>query len=121
LNAFRGISSPSIVTGDCDVESSAVYTAPPCCFESLPGRSNWSLPRRPLLMHAEEIIPTFSTLNTYIGLCLTKALTLARLRSYELFRNNKRVGLWGTLSLPLLRDAFLHRLARGIPRKERVP
>jgi hypothetical protein len=121
LNAFRGISSPRIVTGDSDLESSAVYTAPPCLFESLRGRSNRSLPRLPLNMQAEEIIPTLSTSNIYIGLCLPNAHTMARIRSYQLFRNNKCAGLWGILSFPLLRDAFPHQLARGIPRKEGVP
>jgi len=55
-------------------------------------------------MHAEEIIPTFSTSNIYIVLCLPKALTLARLRWYKLFRNNTRVGLRGILGFPLRRD-----------------
>jgi hypothetical protein len=59
--------------------------------------------------------------NIYIRLCLSKALTLTQLQSYELFRNNKSVGLRGILSFPLLRDWFLHWLAREIPLKERVP
>jgi len=36
-------------------------------------------------------------------------------------RINKSVGLWGILNLPLLRDAFPGRLARGIPLKKGVP
>jgi hypothetical protein len=120
FNGFQGIWSPSMVTGDSDLESSAVYTAPSGLSESLPGHSNRSLPLLPLHMHVEEIIPTFSTSNTYIGLCLTKALTLARLLSYKLFRLNMSVGRWGIISYPLLSHAFPHRLARGIPRKERV-
>ena len=34
-------------------ESSAVYTAPPTCVESLPGCLNKSLPRLPMQMDAE--------------------------------------------------------------------
>ena len=81
----------------------------------------------PLHMHAEDIIPTVLTSNIHIGCCLPKALTLSRLRSYEMFevflivRINKSVGLRGILNFPLLRDAFPYRLARGIPLKEGVP
>jgi len=89
------------------VEASAVTTAPPFLVESLHGRSNSSLPRLPLHMHTEDIIPTCLTSNIYIGLCLPKARTLTRLRSYEMFevllivRFNKRVGLRGILNFPL--------------------
>jgi len=76
LNDFQGILSPSIVTGDSDLESSAVYTAPLFFFESLSDCSNRSLPRLLLLMHAEEIIPIFLTCNIYIRLCLPKALIM---------------------------------------------
>ena len=109
------------------LESSAVNTAPPFFVESVHGRSNRSLPRLPLHMHAEDIIPTFLKSNIYIGICLPKALTLTRLRSYEMFevllivRINKSVGLRGILNFRLLRDAFPYRLARGIPLKEGVP
>jgi len=106
------------------LEASAVYTAPPFFVESLPGRSNSSLPRLPLHMHAEEIVPAFLTSNIYIGLCLPKALTLIRLRSYEMFEVLlivKSVGLRVILHFPLLREAFPYRLVRGIPVKEGVP
>jgi len=95
--------------------------------ESVHGRLNRSLPRLPLLMHAEDIIPTFLTPNIYIWICRPKALTLTRLRSYEMFevllivRINKSVGLQGILNFRLLRDAFPYRLVRGIPLKEGVP
>jgi len=78
-------------------------------------------------MHAEDIIATLLTLNIYIGICLPKALTLTRLRTYEMIevllivRINKEVGLRGILNFRLLRDAFPYRLARGIPLKEGVP
>ena len=78
-------------------------------------------------MHAEDIIPTFLKSNTYIGICLPKALTLTGLRSYEMFevllivRINKSMGLRGILNFRLLRDAFPYRLARGIPLKEGGP
>jgi len=62
--------------GNSDIESSTVYTAPTSIFESLPGCSNRNLPRLPMHMHAEEIIPTFLTSNIYIGLCLPKVLTM---------------------------------------------
>ena len=107
--------------GDSDSKSSTVYTLPPIVFESLRGHSNRCLPHLPLHMHAEEMIPTFFTSNIYIGLFLPKALTLTLLWSYEIFRNNKRVGPQGSLSFPLLREAFPHRLARGIPLEEGVP
>jgi len=107
-------------------ESSVVFTTPNIFVKSLPGRSNESLPLLPLHTHAEEIIPTFLTLNIYIRLCLPKALTLTRLQSYEIFevlfiiRINYSVGLQGILYFPLLRDAFLFRLAEGIPFKKGV-
>jgi len=78
-------------------------------------------------MQAQAIIHTFLTWNINIGLCLPKALTLTRLRSYDMFevliivRINKSVGLQGVLNFRLLRDAFPYRLARGIPLKEGVP
>jgi len=78
-------------------------------------------------MHAEEIIPTFSMLNIYIGLNTPKTLPLALLWSNEMFevllivRIHKSVGLRGIVKLRLLRDAFPYRLARGIPLKEGVP
>jgi hypothetical protein len=41
--------SMRLVPEECQsVESSAVYTAPPFCVESVPGHSNWSLPSPPL-------------------------------------------------------------------------
>jgi len=49
------------------LESSAVNTAPPFFVESLQGRSNRSLPRLPLHMRAEDIIPTVLTSNIHIG------------------------------------------------------
>ena len=84
LNAVQGFSSPDIVTGDYDLESSVVYTVPPIFLESLRGRSNRSLSHLPLHMQSEGNLPTFSKSNFYIGLCLLKAATLTRLRSYEL-------------------------------------
>ena len=81
----------------------------------------------PLHMYAEDIIPTFLTSNIYIGIWLPKALTLSRLRSYEMFevllivRINKSLGLQGIVNFRLLRDAFPYRLARGIALKEGVP
>jgi len=41
------------------LESSAVYTVPPFFVESLPGRSNRSLPCLLLHMHPGEIFATF--------------------------------------------------------------
>jgi hypothetical protein len=58
------------------LEASAVSSAPPFVVESLHGRSSRSLPRLPMHMHAEDIIPTFLTSNIYIALCHPKALTL---------------------------------------------
>jgi len=58
------------------LETSMVYTVPPFFVKSHPGRSNRSLPRLPLHIHAEEIVPAFLTSDIYIGLCLPKALTL---------------------------------------------
>ena len=72
-------------------------------------------------MYNKHNIPSFLTSNIYIGLWLTKAFTLTQLQSYELFRNNKSVGVWGTLSFPLLRDAIPPQLVRGITPKEGVP
>jgi len=78
-------------------------------------------------MPAEDIISTFLMSNIYIGLCLPKALTLTRLRSYKLFevllivRINNSVGLQGIVNFRMLGDAFPYWLARGIPLKEGVP
>jgi len=49
------------------IESSAVYTVPSFFVESLHGHSNRSLPRLPLHMHAEEMIPTVVAWNIHIG------------------------------------------------------
>jgi len=49
------------------LESSAVYTATSFFIESLHGHSNRSLPRLPLHMHAEKIIPTVLTSNIHNG------------------------------------------------------
>jgi len=109
------------------LESSAVCAGPHFFVESVHGRSNMSLPRLPLHVHAEDIIPTFLTSNIYIGICLPKALTLTRLRSYEMFkvlliiRISKSVGLRGILNLCLLTDTFPYRLARRITLNEGVP
>ena len=78
-------------------------------------------------MHAQAIVPTFLTSNIYMGLCIPKALTLTRLRSYEMFevllivRINKSVGLWGILNFHLLRDVFPYWLVSGIPLKVGIP
>jgi hypothetical protein len=78
-------------------------------------------------MHAQVIVPTFLMSNIYIRLCIPKAITLTRLRAYEMFEAlvifsiNKSVGLRGILNFRLLRDSFPYRLARGIPLKEGVP
>jgi len=110
--------SRDLVTEYCQgVESSAVYPAPPFSVKTLRGWSNWSLPRLQLHMHAQAISPTFLTLNVYIGFCLRNALTLSRLRPYNMFevlsivRINKSMGLQGILNFRLLRDAFPYRLA----------
>jgi len=128
INPLIECFSRDLVTEYCQgLESCAVLTAPPFFVETLPGRSNRSLPRLPLDMHAQAIVPTFLTLNIYIGLSIPKALTLTRLRSYEMFkvllivRINKSVGIRGILNFRLLRDAFPYWLARGIPLKEGVP
>jgi len=120
--------SRDLVTEYCQgLESSTVHAAPPIFVETLHGRSNRSLPRLPLHMHAQAIVPTFLMSNIYIGLCIPKALTLTRLRLYEMFevllivRINRSVGLRGILNFRLLGDAFPYRLARGIPLKQGVP
>jgi len=108
------------------LKSSAVYTAPPFFVESVHGRSNRSQPRLLLHMHAEDIIPIFLKSNIYIGIHLLKALTMTRLRSYEMFevllivRINNSYGFRVILNFHLLRDAFPYQLARGIPLKEGV-
>jgi len=109
------------------LESSTFHTTPPIFVKSVHGRSNRSPPRLPLPVHAEDIIPTLLTSTIYIGICLPKAITLTRPRSYEMFkvsliiRMNKTVGIQWILNFHLLRDTFLYRLARVIPPKEGVP
>jgi len=109
------------------LESTAIYTAPPFFVESLCGRWNRNLPRLPLHLHGEAIIPIFWMSNIYIGLYLPKALTLTRHRSYKIFKvlpivgMNNSVSLLGILNFRLLRVMFLYQLGRGIPLKEGVP
>jgi len=109
------------------LESHAVYTAPPFFVASVHGISNRSIPHLPLHMHAEDIIPTFLTSNIFIEICFSKALTLTRLRPYEMFKLllivsiNNTVSLWGILNFRLRRDAFPYRLVRRIPLKVGVP
>ena len=109
------------------LESCAVCTVPLCFVESIQGWSNWSRPRLPLHMHAEDSIPTFSTLDIHIGICLPKALTITRLPSYDMLklmrmvRINRSVGHLGIRNFRLLRDAFPYWLVRSIPLKEGVP
>jgi len=109
------------------LESSAVHTAPPVVLQSVHGCSSRSLPRRPLHMQAQVVIPTFFTSNIYIGLCIPEALTLTPLRSYKIFqvllivRTTTRVGLRGILNFHLLRDAYPYRLARRMPIMQGVP
>jgi len=108
------------------LDSTAVYTAPPFSVESLPGRSNSSLSRLPFQMHEQEIIPTFLASNIYIGLCLSKVLTITRLWSFKMIevllivRINNSMGDRGILKFCLPRDVFQYRMGRGIPLKEGV-
>jgi len=105
------------------LEFSVVYTLPLFWVESLPGRSNTCLPPLTLPMHAEEINPTFLTLDIHFGLWLPKALTLIQFRSYkmskvlQIVRILQCVGLLRILNFPLLWDMFLDWLARGIPHR----
>jgi hypothetical protein len=108
-------------------EASAVSNAPPVFIESLHGRSNRSVPRMPLHVHAEVILPTFLTSNINIRLYLPKVFTLTRLRCYEMFevllivRINKSLDLRGAVFFHLLGDRFPYWLARWVPHKEGVP
>jgi len=108
------------------LESSAVYTAPPLVVETHRCCSNWSLPRLPLHLNAQAVIPTFLTLNIYIGIYLPKSLTLTWLRLYKMFevlpivRISKVVGLWRILNFHLLRFRLKYWLAKGIPLKKGV-
>lgn len=74
------------ITKDCQrLEASAVYPAPPFVVEILPGGSNRTLHLLPVHMHAQAITPTFVTLNIYIRLRLSTAVTLTRLWWYKMF------------------------------------
>jgi hypothetical protein len=103
-----------------------VYTAPPFFVQTLPGRVKWRLLCLPLHLQALEIIPTFITLNIYIGLYLPESLVLTWLWSYEMFEvlliitMNKCVGLQRILTSCLVRDTFPSWLARAVPLKEGV-
>jgi len=106
--------SRDLATENClGLQSIAVHIVPPCVVETLDSRSNRSLPCLPLHMHAQPIILTLLMLNIIIGLCITNALTLMRLRSYEMFevspmfRINRIVGLREILNFRLLREVFL--------------
>jgi len=120
--------SRDLVSEYCNsLESSAVYTVPPWLIESLPGRSNRSLPLLRLNMQADEIIPTFPLSKIYIRLCLPNALTLTRLQSYEMLkvllivRINISGGIKAILKFPLHRDEFPYRRAWEIPLTQGVP
>jgi hypothetical protein len=124
IECFSGVLIPEYCQG---LEASAVSTVHPFFVESLQGHSNRSLPRLPLHMHAEDIIPTFLTLNIYIGQCLPEALTITLLLLNEMFevirivRISHSVGLLGIPKLHLISDTFPCWLARGIPLMERGP
>jgi hypothetical protein len=98
--------------------SNAVYTAHPIFVETVPGRSKSSLPRPPLHVHAQAIVPTYFMSIIYIGLCRPKALTLTQLWSYKMFqvllivRINNSVGLRGIVNYHLLHDTSQYGLAR---------
>jgi len=128
VNPINECFSRDLVIEYCQgLESSTVHTATPCFVETIHCRSNRSLPRLQLHMHAQALVPTFLTSNIYIGLCVPQALTLTRLQSYEMFKVliivgiNKSVGVGGLLYFRLLRDTFPYRSARGIPLKAGVP
>jgi len=109
------------------LDSSAVSTAPPVLVETLPCRSNRSLPRLPLHMHTQPIIPTFLMSNICIGRCLPKSLTLTWPRSYKMLevlpiiRINKSMCDRRILNFCLQRVAFPYRLVKWITLKEGVP
>jgi hypothetical protein len=106
------------------LESSSVYTAPPIFVECVDGRSNRNLPRQPLNMHADDIIPSSLTSKINTRISLSKGLNQTRLWSYKMFevlvlvRIDNSVALWGIHNFHLLRHVFPYRLARGIPLKE---
>jgi len=102
-----------LVTEYCHgFESSSVFTPPPFFVETLPGRSNPTLPPLTLHMHPQEVIPTFLTSNIYIGLYFPMARTLEWPRSYEMvkvlpiFRTIRGGGIRGNLNFRLLGDSF---------------
>jgi len=109
------------------VECSTTYTVLHFFVKCLPCRSNRSPPRLLLQMQVDEIIPTFSTSNIYIGHYLPTELTLPWPQSYEIFEVllnisiNNSIGLRGFLNFCMLIHTFLYWLARGIPLKASVP
>jgi len=128
VNSIIECYSADLVHKSCHgLESSVVYTAPPIFVVFHPGRSNGTLRRLLLRIHAEEIILTFLMLNIYMGLCLPKALTLTQLQLLEMFkvlqivRINNWVRFQGIPNFALLRDAFLYRPVGGIPPQEGIP
>jgi len=105
--------SRDVITENClGLHSIAVHIVPHGVVETLDGRSNRSQPCLPLHMHAQPIILALLMLNIFIGLCIPKALTRTRLRSYEIFevlpivRINRIIGLREILNFQLLRDMF---------------
>jgi len=106
----------------CQVlDASVISTGPPSLVEGLDGRTNRSVPRLPLQMHANESIATCLTSNIYLGLLLTQPLTLTQIRSYEILkvfpivRINTSESVRDILNFHLRRDMFPYRLARGRP------
>jgi len=119
--------SRDLVTEYCEhLESSAVHTGHPFFLETLQGHSNRSLPHLPFHIHAQPIVSKFLTSNIEVGLCIPQAFMVKRCRSYQMsevlpnVRINKGVSLRRILNFLLLSDAFLYRLARGIPVNEGV-
>jgi len=87
------------------LESSLIYTAPPFFVESLQGRPYRSLPRLPLNMHAEDIIPTFLMSTIYIWICLPqrphtdRTLVVRNVWSLANSQNQQKCGASGNSQL----------------------
>jgi hypothetical protein len=82
-------------------------------FVSPSGQVDRSLPWLLFQMDAAEIILSFLTSITYIGLSIPKFLTLTRLLpTYHMFGKNNCVNIQAIVNFCLLRDPFPHKLTK---------
>jgi len=109
------------------INSNKVYTAAPFFVESIPGRSNRSLPHLPLHFafignhsYIPKVQQLYRTMTSQSPNPDTTRVVQNVLRVANC-QNQQNREPWGIHNFPLLRDAFPYHMARAIPLKQGVP